>query len=326
MQIIHDTSAITPEPSVATIGFFDGVHAGHRYLIQQVKEIAAAKGLRSALVTFPVHPRKVMNKDYHPELLTTPEEKIKLLANIGVDYCLMLDFTPEISRFTAREFMTRLLKERYQVKYLVIGYDHRFGYNRSEGFEDYVRYGKEIGIEVIRAKAYTSNIEIENVPNVPVSSSLIRKLLHQGEVNLAANCLKYEYFLDGIVVGGYQVGRKIGFPTANLSVDNPDKLIPADGVYAVWVTFDQKTYMGMLNIGVRPTIDNGPNRTIEVNIFHFHSDIYDKFIRLTFVKRTRPELKFSNIDELITQLHKDAEETEAILLADKAGSNSRETK
>ena len=275
MQIIRDTSAITPEPCVATIGFFDGVHAGHRYLIQQVKEIAAAKGLRSALVTFPVHPRKVMNVEYRPELLTTPEEKISLLADIGVDYCLMLDFTPEISRLTAREFMTQLLKERYQVKYLVIGYDHRFGHNRSEGFEDYVRYGKEIGIEVIRAKAYTSNIEIGNEPNIPVSSSLIRKLLHEGEVSLAAHCLKYEY--------------------------------------AVWVTFDGKTYMGMLNIGVRPTIDNGPNRTIEVNILHFHSDIYDKFIRLTFVKRTRPELKFSSIDELITQLHKDAEETETIL-------------
>ena len=246
-------------------------------------------------------------------LLTTPEEKISLLADIGVDYCLMLDFTPEISRLTAREFMTQLLKERYQVKYLVIGYDHRFGHNRSEGFEDYVRYGKEIGIEVIRAKAYTSNIEIGNEPNIPVSSSLIRKLLHEGEVSLAAHCLKYEYFLDGIVVGGYQVGRRIGFPTANLRVDDPDKLIPADGVYAVWVTFDGKTYMGMLNIGVRPTIDNGPNRTIEVNILHFHSDIYDKFIRLTFVKRTRPELKFSSIDELITQLHKDAEETETIL-------------
>ena len=313
MQIIRDTSAITPEPCVATIGFFDGVHAGHRYLIQQVKEIAAAKGLRSALVTFPVHPRKVMNVEYRPELLTTPEEKISLLADIGVDYCLMLDFTPEISRLTAREFMTQLLKERYQVKYLVIGYDHRFGHNRSEGFEDYVHYGKEIGIEVIRAKAYTSNIEIGNEPNIPVSSSLIRKLLHEGEVSLAAHCLKYEYFLDGIVVGGYQVGRKIGFPTANLRVDDPDKLIPADGVYAVWVTFDGKTYMGMLNIGVRPTIDNVQNRTIEVNILHFHSDIYDKFIRLTFVKRTRPELKFSSIDELITQLHKDAEETETIL-------------
>lgn len=313
MQIITDTSAHKPEACVATIGFFDGVHTGHRYLIQQVKEIAAAKGLHSALVTFPVHPRKVMNADYRPELLTTPEEKINLLSETGVDYCLMLNFTPGISRLTAQEFMTQVLKERYQVKCLVIGYDHRFGHNRSEGFEDYVRYGKAIGIEVIRARACTNNIEADTANPVPVSSSLIRNLLHQGKVDLAADCLGYEYFLDGTVVGGYQVGRKIGFPTANLSVDDPDKLIPSDGVYAVWVTFDGKTYKGMLSIGYRPTIQNGTNRTIEVNILHFHSDIYDKFIRLTFVKRTRPELKFDSIDELIVQLHKDEEEIEAIL-------------
>lgn len=313
MQIIPDNSAIIPEPCVATIGFFDGVHAGHRYLIQQVKEIAATKGLRSALVTFPVHPRKVMNADYRPELLTTPEEKISLLAETGVDYCLMLDFTPEIAHLTALEFMTQILKKRYQVSCLVIGYDHRFGHNRSESFEDYVRYGEAIGIEVIRAQAYSKNIEIGTEQNMPVSSSLIRKLLHQGEVDIAARCMGYEYFLDGTVVGGYQVGRKIGFPTANLNVDNPDKLIPADGVYAVWVTFDGNTYMGMLNIGKRPTIDNGPDRTIEVNILHFHSDIYDKSIRLTFIKRTRPELKFNSVDELIAQLHKDAEEVEALL-------------
>lgn len=313
MQIIRDTDTITPEPCVATIGFFDGVHIGHRYLIQQVKETAAVKGLRSALVTFPVHPRKAMHSDYHPELLTTPDEKINLLADTGIDYCLMLDFTPEISSLTALEFMERLLKERFQVKCLVIGYDHRFGHNRSEGFEDYVRYGQSIGMEVVRALACTDDIEIDNAQKITVSSSLIRKLLHQGDVDLAARCLGYEYFLDGTVVGGYQVGRKIGFPTANLSVDNPGKLIPADGVYAVWVTFDGKTYMGMLNIGVRPTIDNGSNRTIEVNILHFHSDIYDKFIRLTFVKRTRPELKFDSIEELIEELHKDAKEVETIL-------------
>jgi FMN adenylyltransferase (EC 2.7.7.2)/riboflavin kinase (EC 2.7.1.26) len=317
MQIIRDATAIVPKPCVATIGFFDGVHAGHRYLIRQVKEIAAVKGLHSALVTFPVHPRKVMNTDYRPELLTTLEEKINLLADTGVDYCLMLDFTPDISQLTAREFMAKLLKERYQVECLVIGYDHRFGHNRSEGFEDYVRYGKEIGIEVIRAQAYTGRIETETIRNIPISSSLIRKLLHEGEVEVAARCLQYDYFLDGTVVGGYQVGRKIGFPTANLNIDNPDKLIPADGVYAVWVTLDKKTYMGMLNIGIRPTIDNGPNRTIEVNILHFHSDIYNKFIRITLIKRTRPELKFSGINELITQLHKDAEEAETILLASK---------
>ncbi|WP_294628337.1 riboflavin biosynthesis protein RibF [uncultured Bacteroides sp.] len=315
MQIIHDISPLTPEPCVATIGFFDGVHTGHRYLFRQVKEIASAQNLRSALVTFPVHPRKVMKADYRPELLTTPEEKTALLAELGADYCLMLDFTPDISRLTAREFMRQVLKERFQVKCLVIGYDHRFGHNRSEGFEDYVRYGKEIGMEVIRAKAYAGSIGTENGEPATVSSSLIRKLLQHGKADMAARCLGYDYFLDGTVVGGYQVGRKIGFPTANLNINAPDKLIPTDGVYAVWVTLDGKTYMGMLNIGVRPTIGNGSNRTIEVNILHFHSDIYDKRIRLTFVKQTRPELKFSSIDELVAQLHKDAEETEAILLA-----------
>ena len=317
MQIIRDTSAINPEPSVATIGFFDGVHAGHRYLIQQVKEIAAAKGLRSALVTFPVHPRKVMNAAYRPELLTTPKEKISLLADIGVDYYLMLDFTPDISQLTAREFMNRLLKERYQVKYLVIGYDHRFGHDRTDGFEQYVVYGTECGIEVLKASPYDEG-------NTAVSSSEIRKLLQAGNVAEAAYLLTYPYQLLGHIVSGYKVGRTLGFPTANIRVDEPFKVIPGIGVYAVWVTFDGKTYMGMLNIGVRPTIDNGPNRTIEVNILHFHSDIYDKFIRLTFVKRTRPELKFSSIDELIVQLHKDAEETEAILLASKARSNQQE--
>lgn len=315
MQMIHDRSPLSSKPCVATIGFFDGVHAGHRYLIQQVKEIAAAKGLRSALVTFPVHPRKVMNADYRPELLTTPEEKISLLSSIGVDDCMMLDFTPEISRLTAREFMFKVLKEHFQVKCLVVGYDHRFGHNRSEGFEDYVRYGKDMDIEIIQAKAYHSPIEMDDGQRLAVSSSTIRKLLHKGEVALSARCLGYEYFLDGTVVDGYHVGRKIGFPTANLRVNNPDKLVPADGVYAVWVTFDGNTYMGMLNIGIRPTISNGHNRSIEVNILHFHSDIYDKSVRLTFVKRTRPEFKYPTIDELILQLHKDAEETEAILVA-----------
>lgn len=306
MQIIYNTSTILPEPCVATIGFFDGVHTGHCFLIDQVKEIAAAKGLRSALVTFPVHPRKVMNADFRPELLTTQEEKIQLLADTGVDYCLMLDFTPQISQLSAMEFMTDILKERYRVECLVIGYDHRFGHNRSEGFEDYCQYGQAIGMEVIRARGYAYN-------DMHISSSVIRNFLLRGEVDMAACCLGYDYFLDGTVVGGYRVGRKIGFPTANLSVDDPDKLVPADGVYAVRVSFDGNTYMGMLSIGRRPTLNNGLNRTIEVNILHFNSDIYDKIIRISFVKRTRSELKFDTIDELIAQLHKDAIEVEALL-------------
>lgn len=307
MQIVHNIPDALLEPCVATIGFFDGVHTGHRFLIEQVKQEAMAKGLRSALITFPVHPRKVMNADYRPELLTTLAEKMALLADTGVDYCIMLDFTPDLSCLTAREFMTCILKERYQVQCLVIGYDHRFGHNRSEGFDDYFRYGQHIHMEVVRARACTYN-------NMHISSSVIRDFLHEGKADMAAQCLGYDYFLNGVVVSGYQVGRKIGFPTANLSVDDPDKLIPADGVYAVHVTIDGTQYNGMLNIGNRPTLNNGINRSIEVNILHFHSDIYDKSIRISFVQYVRPELKFDGIDGLIAQLHNDAEKVEALLL------------
>lgn len=308
MLITRNIPDVLPEPCVATIGFFDGVHTGHRFLIEQVRQIAAAKGLRSALITFPIHPRKVMNSSYRPELLTTSDEKLALLEQTGVDYCLMLDFTADISRLTAQEFMADILKERYNVQTLVIGYDHRFGHNRSEGFDDYYRYGQAMGIEVVLAHVCTYQ-------DTNVSSSAIRKCLHGGEVEIAARCLGYDYFLDGIVVGGYQVGRKIGFPTANLRVDDPDKLVPADGVYAVHVAFGGKVYDGMLCIGKRPTLNNGSNRTIEVNILHFNSDIYDQSIRISFVKYLRPELKFDGIDGLIAQMHQDAMDVEALFAA-----------
>lgn len=286
------------KPSVAAIGFFDGVHLGHRYLIEQVKEVAASKGFSSALVTFPVHPRKMMNAEYKPELLTSYNEKVELLETTGIDYCFALDFTTAISHLTAYDFM-RLLKERYNVHGLVIGYDHRFGHNRSEGFDDYYRYGEELGVEVIRARARIIN-------NATISSSVVRRLLHTGDVTLAATYLGYEYFLDGTVIDGYKVGRTIGFPTANLSVTDPDKLVPADGVYAVRVTVSGTVYAGMLNIGRRPTINNGFNRSIEVHILRFHSDIYDCPIRISFVQHIRSEMKFGNKEQLVEQLSKDA--------------------
>ena len=256
-------------------------------------------------VTFPVHPRKVVQPEYQPELLTTYEEKVSLLAETGLDYCMVLDFTPEIAILSAREFML-FLRNHYNICALVIGYDHRFGHNRSEGFDDYVRYGQELGIEVILARAYINK-------ETAVSSSVIRQLLLEGNVSEAAACLGYNYFLNGPVVSGYRVGRKIGFPTANLRVDDPDKLVPSDGVYAVRVTVAGQTYGGMLSIGYRPTIANGTDRSIEVNIFNFHSDIYEQHIRLSFVRYLRPELKFNSIDELIAQLHKDAEDASRYL-------------
>ena len=305
MQLCSGISGKELLPSVATIGFFDGVHRGHRFLIEQVCKAAAARGLASSVITFPVHPRKVMQPGFHPELLTTCDEKVALLAGTGVDYCVMLDFTLDLARLSAKQFMAAL-KQDYQVQALVIGYDHRFGHNRSEGFDDYVRYGRELGMEVILAQVYSTDA-------MTVSSSAVRRLLLEGNVSEAANCLGYHFFLSGTVVNGYHVGRKIGFPTANLCVNDSEKLVPADGVYAVYVFLGEKKHTGMLSIGYRPTLNNGIDRSIEVHIFNFDADIYDQPMRLSFVRRTRPELKFDSIDELIAQLHKDETEITAIL-------------
>ena len=306
MQIIRDTSAINPEPSVATIGFFDGVHLGHRFLIEQVKELAKDKGLRSALITFPVHPRQVMKSDYRPELLTTPEEKIELLKAQGVDYCIMLDFTVELSQLSALSFMKDILQQRYNVSTLIIGYDHRFGHNRSEGFEDYVRYGQQIGMNVYRAQACM-------IDDLNISSSLVRTHLLEGKIDLSTRYLGYNYSIEGVVVGGYRVGRTIGFPTANLDLRESNKLIPSDGVYAVRVEVKGCLYAGMLNIGYRPTLDNGSKKSIEVHILRFDEDIYDEKIRLYFVSRIRSEMKFSGLDELIAQLKRDAAFVDSVL-------------
>lgn len=314
MFILSDTSAPAAcRPSVATIGFFDGVHRGHRYLIGQVRRAAAERGLASSAVTFPVHPRKVMQPAYRPDLLTTCEEKVSLLEETGLDYCVMLDFTRELARLSARQFM-ELLKERYRIAALVIGYDHRFGHNRSEGFDDYVRYGKELGMEVLPAQAYSyAGGGDAREAEVTVSSSVIRRLLSAGDVSEAAEYLGYGYFLDGTVVGGYQVGRKIGFPTANLRVNDPDKLVPADGVYAVRVTVGGTEYGGMLSVGYRPTFDNGANRSIEVHIFHFNADIYDCPMRISFVRFMRPEQKFDSVEALVARIRRDEEEIKAVL-------------
>ena len=311
MQLVCETPGFDIRPNVATIGFFDGVHRGHRYLIEQVRAVAAGRGLASSVVTFPVHPRKVMQADYHPKLLTTCDEKVSLLAKTGVDYCMMFDFTPEIARLSAREFMS-ILKERYQIQALVVGYDHRFGHNRSDGFEDYVRYGCELGMEVILARAYSYRKEASETEGT-VSSSVIRSLLQKGNVSDAAEYLGYDFFLDGTVVGGYQVGRKIGFPTANLRVSDSDKLIPADGVYAVHVHLEGVRYGGMLSIGYRPTLANGADRSIEVHIFNFNADIYNSPIRVSFVRYMRPELKFGTVEQLVARIRRDEEEIKEVL-------------
>ena len=302
MNVIKDRQPQLLAPSVATIGFFDGVHLGHRYLINQVKLAASQNGWSSSIITFPVHPRQVIQSDYQPQLLSSPEEKIELLASTGVDNCILLPFTRELSLLTAKEFM-QLLYNDYKVRMLVIGYDHRFGHNRAETFEDYCRYGRELGIHIMQATAYTQEQD-------KVSSSAIRRALLTGDIPTATKYLGYNYFVEGVVVNGYKVGRKIGFPTANLLVDFPNKLIPSIGVYAVRVFVNGYTYKGMLNIGHRPTLNNGTNLSIEVHILNFEGDIYEQPMRIEFIDFLRPETKFSSVDELILQIQKDKEATE----------------
>lgn len=299
MNIIDEHNKQIITPSVATIGFFDGVHLGHRYLIDQVKIAASQCGWCSSIITFPIHPRQVIQSDYQPQLLSSPDEKLELLASTGVDNCILLPFTKELSLLTAKEFM-QLLYDTYKVRMLVIGYDHRFGHNRAETFEDYCRYGQELGIHIMQATAYTQEQD-------KVSSSAIRRALLTGDIETSKKYLGYDYFLEGTVVNGYKVGRKIGFPTANLQVDFPHKLIPSVGVYAVYVYVEGKQWKGMLNIGHRPTLNNGNNLSIEVHILDFQSDIYNHKIRIEFIHFLRPELKFSSVDELVSQMLKDKE-------------------
>lgn len=288
---------------VATIGFFDGVHRGHRFLIEQMKEVAKKKGLRSMVITFDRHPRQVLNSDYMPQMLTSLEEKVKRIKETGVDICEVLGFNKDMAALTAFDFMKTILKEKLNVKFLVIGYDNRFGHNRSEGFEDYERYGKEIGMEVIKAKAFVLN-------GVNVSSSVTRSFLAEGEVEMAEMCLGYKYRLSGNVVDGVKEGRKMGYPTANIDTNGICKLIPANGVYAVKATWDgeEKEYMAMMNIGKRPTF-NGTTTTIEVNIIDYSGNLYGKTLTVEFVKRLRSERKFPSEKALMTQLGIDREAT-----------------
>lgn len=303
----------SPLKCVATIGSFDGVHLGHRSLLSQVRSIADERVLKAVAVTFDTAPKRVLHGggDAH---LSTLDERMVLLRGAGMDEVALLAFTREMAQLTAREFMQQVLREQLGVAVLVIGYDHRFGRGRAEGFDDYVRYGKELGIEVVRGEACTYGGEA-------VSSTRIRGCIAEGRITEANALLGYRYSLLGEVVDGYKVGRKIGFPTANLRLHDEHKLLPADGVYAVYVNFvgndgdnfqaggnnSQSEHIGMLNIGQRPTLNNGAERSIEVHILDFEGDLYGKSLQLEFVERLRDEQLFESVDDLIAQLQADRE-------------------
>lgn len=383
---------------VATIGFFDGVHRGHRYLINKVMERAHAHAQQSMVITFDRHPREVLQSDYQPQMLTTLNTKLRLLQETGIDRVEVLHFTRQLAALSARQFMAQVLKERFGVTTLVIGYDHRFGHNRAEGFDDYVRYGKELGIEVVQSSELTVHIDrycppasvsseapfasssknskapsseeskapSSEVPNASsevaspveessfkarsfagkwgmhVSSSAIRRLLKEGDVGTADLFLDRPHTITGCVTHGFAEGRKMGFPTANLDTTGYPLLIPANGVYGVWVKIGYAdAVMGkceatalagltpempiptiddldgwlpaMLNIGTRPTFD-GSTTTIEANIFNFNDDIYGQPMTIAFFFRLRNEQRFDSVEALEEQLHKDRKEVEKRML------------
>ena len=290
---------------VAAVGGFDGVHGGHRYLIGTVASIARQRGLDAVAVTFAQHPLKVVGNGFCPALLTTASEKKRLLRQCGIDRVVMLDFTREMSLMSAREFMEGVLRDELGVEVLVMGYDHRFGHDRDAKFDDYVGWGEELGIEVVRGDEWRGDGE-----SCRFSSSEARRLLLDGDVEGANRILGYDYGVDGVVVGGFRVGRTLGFPTANIEVDSEDKLIPHSGVYAVRLTvLDDEDggakYDGMLNIGTRPTLNNGSARSIEVHALDFSGDIYSARVRVEFLKRLRDERRFESVDELRRQLEMD---------------------
>ncbi|MGB4340389.1 MAG: riboflavin biosynthesis protein RibF [Dysgonamonadaceae bacterium] len=285
-------------PLVATLGFFDGVHIGHRYLINQVKAKAKQLNLPAAVITFPEHPRKVLQQDYQPKLLCGYEEKLEQLETTGIDYCVSMPFTVELATLTAKEFMEKALKEKINVHTLIVGHDHRFGHNREEGFPEYVKYGNELGIDVMQA----TELRFEDRH---VSSSRIRRLLAEGKIKLANKLLSYNYKFSGKIIEGYKVGRTIGFPTANIQAWEKYKVIPALGVYAVFVRFENEIYKGMLYIGTRPTLHNNNEISMEVNIFDFEGDLYNRSLTVEFVDFIRPDKKFDSIKSLVEQIRQD---------------------
>jgi riboflavin kinase/FMN adenylyltransferase len=299
MRIIYQSEKDIFPPCVATVGFFDGLHVGHRFLIEELKAIATSQNKKSVVVTFSDHPRKVLHSDFQPQLITTLSEKLFQLETTGIDTCIVLDFTIEMAKLSAYEFLKTILFEQFNVQTLLVGHDHRFGHNRTDGINEYQQYGNQLGLEVIEAKYYSTETDHH------ISSSTIRSALKNGNIELANRLLTYEYSFMGKVINGFKVGHKIGFPTANIEPEDTEKLIPAIGVYAVRVRWNSRYYKGMMNIGNRPTMDNGENISIEVHIIDFDTNIYNETVEIDFIRKIRDEKKFNSVEELVEQLHKD---------------------
>lgn len=302
LKIVHSIpSFVAEKPTVVTIGTFDGVHLGHQKIIAQITAAAKNKDCDSLVLTFFPHPRMVLQEGTEMKQLNTMAEKTALLEQLGVDHLIIHPFDKAFSRMTAEEFVKEVLVETFQLKKIIIGYDHRFGRNRTADINDLISFGEIYGFEV-------AQISAEELNDVSISSTKIRTALNEGNIELANNYLGYPYAITGEVVKGQQLGRTIGYPTANISVKEDYKLIPQNGVYVVQSTIQGETIYGMMNIGNRPTV-NGTSQTIEVHFLDFNQDLYNQTISVSLLKRLRSEQKFPSLDALKTQLLHDKSDT-----------------
>lgn len=283
--------------TVVTIGTFDGVHAGHQKIIERLVNTAKLSNLESVILTFFPHPRMVLQKESGIKLINTIEERTELIRKTGVDHLVIHPFTQQFSRLTAREFVRDILVKKLNAKKVIIGYDHRFGRNRTADIDDLKEFGEEYGFEV-------EEISRQDVEEVAVSSTKIRKALEEGMVEKAKRYLQHPFSLTGIVVKGKGLGKEFNYPTANLSVPEEYKLIPKNGVYVVKSMIDGKRYFGMMNIGTNPTV-GGEDRTIETHFFDLDKDLYGKRLQIDMLVRIRDEKKFDSIDALKVAMKQD---------------------
>lgn len=302
MKIYNSLEEFSPTAkTIVTLGTFDGVHKGHKILLNKLTDAAAKSNCESVVLTFFPHPRMVLQQAADVKLLNTMDEKAELLDAAGIDNLVIHPFSIEFSRLSAEDFVKHILVDKLNVSKIIIGHDHRFGRNRTATTADLVAMGKQYGFEVEQISALEVN-------ETPVSSTKVRRALAEGDISLANSYLGYPYFVTGVVVKGKQLGRTIGFPTANIDLTEGYKLIPAQGVYAVSAIIDARVVYGMMNIGTRPTVD-GTYQTIEINFLDFDKDIYGRELKINFHKYLRGEHKFESLDALKLQLNKDRETT-----------------
>ena len=297
MKTFSNIKEYNNKKSVVTIGTFDGVHIGHKKILERIIFNAKELNCESVVLTFFPHPRMVLQDNSVVQLLNTVDEKTLLLEKTGIDNLIIHPFNQEFSRLTAEEFVRQILVNQLNIRKIIIGYDHRFGRNRTANINDLIVFGEEYGFEV-------EQISAQEINDNAVSSTKIRNAILEGNITLANNYLGYNYFFSGIVVKGKQLGRTIGFPTANIKINEDYKLIPKNGVYIIKSNYDKKTIFGLMNIGTRPTVE-GTNQTIEVFFLDFDKTIYDETLTIEIIEFIREEQKFDSLNDLKSQINED---------------------